>query len=170
MFNGKTTNYEEVLAALITQINSVTSIATNNIIPTLSEAFWEPDGLADTFVLISNFQGQIVQNLQTGGGTNSILWNTQQDIVLVKRLDIDTPGSDYNRLTKQTLGLLDTWQVLLKAIEQWNPTSGVVDPTGILAEPGRCYGFQIKPRPMGRAGGWVQVRTKYQMVFNQDMS
>jgi hypothetical protein len=167
---GKPTSLDVLIPLLAAQISTFTGITTDYIFPTLSEDWFEPGGLSDKYVMLSNFAGQELEGVTTGGGTATKFWNSTLDVSLVVRLDTDTPGRDFNRLTSATLGLLPLWRSLLKGLEQWFPDDGGAPAQGLLLQPARTFGYAVRPRNFKKAGGWAQIRTKLHMPFVQDLS
>lgn len=167
---GKPTTLKTILDALRAKLVTVTGIAQEYIIPTLSEDWFTPGGLADQFILLSKFAGQEVSSVTDGAGVAGKMWNATLDLVLLSRLDTDFAGGDYNRLADASYGLLAKWGDILVAMEQWMPDDGGSPAWGLLAQPARTFGFQIAPRSFKAASGWVQIRTKLHIPFIQQLS
>lgn len=172
MGQGKPTTLENILTLMVARIASEASINIEYIIPTLSEDYFDPGigGLADRYVLISNFSGGVMDGTLTGGGNDAHIWNMVCDVTLFSRLDIDEGGKDYQRLVAASFGVLPKWRLLLKGMNQWNPDDGGAPALGWLAQPARVLSFSITPKKYPRRNGWVQLRSKVQIVFRQDLS
>lgn len=167
---GKPTRLETILDSLTTRLNAITGVPVEYIIPTLSEDWFAPGGLSDKYILITNFAGQEIPGPTDGAGTAGKLWNGSAEVVVVTRLDTDTPGSDKNRLRDSSFGLLAQWQKMLKALDQWMPDDGGAPAQGLLFQPSRTFGFVIRPRNYKSTNGWVQIRTRVHLPFVQDLS
>lgn len=168
MTNGEPTTLDELLPLLTTQVATGISLDPAYVIPTLAEDFWAPSGLSDRYVLLSNFSGVALEGWVTGGGNAALAWMAELDVVLVNRLDIDSPGRDYQRLVNATLGLLPKWKTALMALSQWNPVAA--NGRGLLIQPARTLSFGVKNKKYPAAGGWIQIRTRLSLPFLQKLT
>jgi hypothetical protein len=166
----KATTLDELIPLLVTRISTFTGITPDYIVPTLAERHFEPGGYSDKFVLISGFSGTDYEGETTGAGLAAKWWNAVLDVVMLCRVDLDTPGRDTQRLTSATYGLLPKWRTLLKGLDQWYPDDGGTPALGLLIQPARTLGFSISERETTSTNGWVQIRTKLHMPFWQDLN
>lgn len=167
---GKPTTLEAIIKAMVERITDQTPIAREYIIPTLSEDWFDPGGLSDVFVLISDFSGVQNSPMMTGGGNEAFEWDASCKVTLFSRLDIDSPGADTQRLVNESYGLLGTWRKIQKALNQWLPDDGELVPQAILAAPARCVGYSVNQRQFRNSHGWCAISTTVRFPFIQDMT
>lgn len=162
---GETTTLSEIIDLIRTRL-LLTGVQREYIIPTIGDAKSNDQTQATQLITITDISGQVNQPGDIGGRDLPLRLaiDGRMRIVCKVRLNIDTKYSSEIALSSATVSVVSLWQKMMKALHQWDGTSG--EQKSKLIKPMRAESFQVAP---GRSVEYVEMSTPFTVNWHQSL-
>ena len=117
----------------------------------------------DFVYVIAPASGAFDQSLMDGGGAQQATADTGVIVKIHSAVQLDEPQREEAFLTHATLGVIEKWRLLVKALTDWAPTSGS---DTLVRNPLLPAGFDIDRTSRGVGG----IQQAFTFNFDLDLS